>query len=380
MRNKYIHQRSDWPRFHWNASTLAEPLASTRHRQGRLLGRMEGLGFNLQQEAVLETLTADVLKSSEIEGEKLDAGQVRSSIARRLGIDIGALTPTDRNVEGVVEMMLDATRHYRRPLTAERLFGWQSSLFPTSRSGMARIKTGDWRDDSTGPMQVISGPMGRERVHYEAPAADRINGEMNTFLHWFEGQAPMDPVLKASLAHLWFVTIHPFNDGNGRIARAIADLSLARSENSPQRFYSMSAQIRQERDAYYGILEQTQKGALDITPWMEWFVGCLGRAIDGAQEALHQVLEKARFWEQIKSVPLNERQRRVINRLWNGFEGKLTTSKYAALAKCSQDTAHRDILALVAHGVLTQNPGGGRSTSYALAPVPVAPNEDSAPG
>ena len=380
MRNKYIHQRPDWPRFHWNASTLAEPLAATRHRQGRLLGRMEGLGFNLQQEAVLQTLTADVLKSSEIEGEKLDAGQVRSSIARRLGIDIRALTPTDRNVEGIVEMMLDATRHFRHPLTTERLFGWHASLFPAGRSGMSRIKTGAWRDDSAGPMQVISGPMGRERVHYEAPAADRIANEIKSLLHWFEGQTPMDPVLKAGLAHLWFVTIHPFDDGNGRIARAIADLSLARSENSPQRFYSMSAQIRQERDAYYGILEQTQKGTLDITAWMEWFVGCLGRAIDGAQETLRQVLETARFWEQIKNVPLNGRQRQVINRLWNGFEGKLTTSKYAALAKCSQDTAHRDILALLSHGVLMQNPEGGRSTSYALAPVPVAPNEDSAPG
>ena len=369
MRNKYIHQRSEWPRFHWNATTITEPLASTRHRQGRLLGRMEGLGFNLQQQAVLQTLTSDVLKSSEIEGEKLDAGQVRSSIARRLGIDIGALTPADRNVEGVVEMMLDATRHFSQPLTAERLFGWHAALFPAGRSGMVRIKTGHWRDDSAGPMRVISGPIGRERVHYEAPAADRIDREMDAFLHWFEGQTSMDPVLKAGLAHLWFVTIHPFDDGNGRIARAVADLSLARSENSPQRFYSMSAQIRQERDAYYGILEQTQKGTLDITPWMEWFVGCLARAIDGAQNTLHQVLEKAHFWEQLKSVPLNERQRQVINRLGNGFEGKLTTSKYAALAKCSQDTAHRDILALVARGVLLQNPEGGRSTSYALAPV-----------
>ena len=369
MRNIYIHQRGDWPRFHWDAARIAEPLASTRHSQGRLLGRMEGLGFNLQQEAVLQTLTADVLKSSEIEGEKLDAGQVRSSIARRLGIDIGGLAPADRNVEGVVEMMLDATRHFHRSLTADRLFGWHASLFPAGRSAMVRIKTGNWRDDSTGPMQVISGPLGKERVHYEAPSADRIDREMGVFLHWFESELPMDPVLKAGLAHLWFVTIHPFDDGNGRIARTIADLSLARSENSPQRFYSMSAQIRQERGAYYGILEQTQKGTLDVTSWMEWFVGCLGRAIEGAQETHRLLLVKARFWEQLKGVPLNERQRQVINRLWSGFEGKLTTSKYAALAKCSQDTAHRDILALVANGVLMQNPEGGRSTSYSLAPV-----------
>lgn len=363
----YIHELKDWPRFRWNAERIVEPLASARHRQGRLVGRMEGLGFHLQQEAVLQTLTADVLKSSEIEGEKLDTGQVRSSIARRLGIDIGALTPADRHVEGVVEMMLDATRHYSQPLTAERLFGWHASLFPTGRSGMSKIKTGSWRDDSTGPMQVVSGAIGKERVHYEAPKADRLAGEMGLFLDWFEGKEQIDPVLKAALAHLWFVTIHPFADGNGRIARAIADLALARSEKSHQRFYSMSAQIRQERNAYYDILEHTQKGTMDVTRWMEWFLGCLGRAIDGAENTLRVVLSKARFWDRMKDVPLNERQRLILNRLLDGFEGKLTTSKYAALAKCSQDTAHRDILALVDHGALIQNPEGGRSTSYSLA-------------
>jgi len=328
---------------------------------------MEGLGFNLQQEAVLETLMADVLKSSEIEGEKLNAEQVRSSIARRLGIDIGALTPADRNVEGVVEMMLDATRHYDQPLTAERLFAWHASLFPRGRSGMNTIKTGAWRDDNTGPMQVVSGAIGKERVHFEAPKADRLAGEMGSFLGWFEGKGQIDPVLKAGLAHLWFVTVHPFDDGNGRIARAVADLALARSENSPQRFYSMSAQIRIERNFYYDILERTQKGSMDITPWMEWFLGCLGRAIDGAQDTLSVVLDKARFWERVQDVQLTDRQRLVINRLLDGLEGKLTTSKYAALAKCSQDTAHRDILALVNHGVLKQNAEGGRSTSYSLA-------------
>lgn len=367
MRRIYIHELKDWPRFHWNAERIADPLASARHRQGRLIGRMEGLGFNLQEEAVLRTLTADVLKSSEIEGEKLDAGQVRSSIARRLGMDIGALTAADRNVEGVVEMVLAATRHFRQPLTAERLFGWHAALFPTGRSEMTKIKTGAWRDDSSGPMQVVSGPIGKEHIYFEAPKADRLTGEMGLFLDWFEGKDQMDPVLKAGLAHLWFVTIHPFDDGNGRIARAIADLALARSENSPQRFYSMSAQIRLERNAYYEILELTQKRTLDVTRWMEWFLGCLGRAIDGAQETLAVVLDKARFWERIKDVQLNERQRLVINRLLDGFEGKLTTSKYAALAKCSQDTAHRDILALLEHGVLVRNPEGGRSTSYSLA-------------
>ena len=330
---------------------------------------MEVLGFNLQQEAVLQTLTADVLKSSEIEGEKLDAAQVRSSIARRLGMDIGALKPADRNVEGVVEMMLDATRHYDRPLTAERLFAWHASLFPTGRSGMTAIKVGGWRDDKTGPMQVVSGPLGKEHVHFEAPKAGRLNREMRSFLKWFEGGKPIDQVLAAGLAHLWFVTIHPFDDGNGRIARAIADMALARSEHSPQRFYSMSAQIRQERNAYYDILERTQKGTMDVTPWMEWFLGCLGRAIDGAQVTLSTVLEKDRFWDRIKNVQLNDRQRLVINRLLDGFEGKLTTSKYAKVAKCSQDTAHRDILALVDEGVLVRNPEGGRSTSYSLAPL-----------
>jgi len=364
----YIHEPKGWPQFHWSIDKLAEPLASVRHRQGRLIGHMEALGFNLQQEAVLQTLTADVLKSSEIEGEKLDAEQVRSSIARRLGMDIGALKPADRNVEGVVEMMLDATRHYDQPLTTERLFGWHAALFPTGRSGMIKISAGAWRNDKTGPMQVVSGPLGKEHVHFEAPKAGRLLGEMGSFMNWFEGNDPIDSVLKAGLAHLWFVTIHPFDDGNGRIARAIADKALARSENSPQRFYSMSAQIRQEHKAYYDILEATQKGSMDVTPWMEWFLVCLGRAIDGAQVTLSAVLGKARFWERITGVQLNDRQRLVINRLLDGFEGKLTTTKYAKLTKCSQDTAHRDILAMIDHGVLVRNPEGGRSTSYSLAP------------
>lgn len=365
----YVHELDDWPKFHWSAETIAAPLASVRDRQSRLIRHMEVLGFELKQEAVLQTLTADVIKSSEIEGEKLDAAQVRSSIARRLGIDIGALKPADRNVEGVVEMMLDATRHYSRPLTAERLFDWHASLFPTGRSGMAAITVGGWRDDKTGPMQVVSGSMGKEDVHFEAPKAERLDREMKSFLEWFESGKQIDQVLAAGLAHFWFVTIHPFDDGNGRIARAIADMALARSEHSPQRFYSMSAQIRQERDAYYNILELTQKGTLDITRWMEWFLGCLGRAIDGAQEILSTVFEKAHFWDRFKDVKLNDRQRLVINRLLDDFAGKLTTSKYAALAKCSQDTAHRDILELIDRRVLIQNPLGGRSTSYSLAPA-----------
>jgi len=363
----YTYELQDWPLFRWDTDRLAEPLASVRHRQGRLIGRMESLGFKLRQEAVLRTLTEDVLKSSEIEGEKLEADQVRSSIARRLGMDIGALKSADRHVEGVVEMMLDATGHYDQPLTAERLFAWHAALFPTGRSGMTKIRVGGWRDDGTGPMQVVSGPIGKERVHFSAPPAARLEGEMTAFLGWFNRPADIDEVLKAGLSHLWFVTIHPFDDGNGRIARAIADMVLARSEKSPQRFYSMSTQIRQERAAYYDILEQTQKGTMDITPWMDWFLGCLGRAIDGAQTILGAVLAKARFWESIRGVALNERQTLVLNRLLDGFEGKLTTSKYATLTKISQDTALRDILPLVERGILVRGPEGGRSTSYALA-------------
>ena len=362
----YIHELDDWPRFRWNAERLAGLLADVRHRQGRLTGHMEALGFSVREEAVLETLSADVLKSSEIEGERLDAEQVRSSIARRLGIDIGALKPADRHVEGVVEMVLDATQKYDQPLTAERLFGWHASLFPTGRSGMSRIRAGAWRDDATGPMQVVSGPMGKEHVHFEAPAASRVEREMAAFLAWFNQAPAMDEVLKAGMAHLWFVTIHPFDDGNGRIARAIADLALARSENTPQRFYSMSAQIRQERNAYYDLLEQTQKGTMDVTAWMEWFLGCLGRAIDGAQSVLGAVLAKSRFWESVQGVDLNPRQRLILSKLLDGFEGKLTTSKYATLTKSSQDTALRDILQLVERGILVRNPEGGRSTSYSL--------------
>lgn len=371
----YIHNKPDWPRFHWNRESLSERLASVRHEQGRLLGRMEALGFKLRQEAVLKTLTEDVLKSSEIEGEQLDAEQVRSSIARRLGMDIGGLRPVDRNVEGVVEMMLDATRHYEQPLTAERLFGWHASLFPTSRSGMRRIRVGAWRDDSSGPMQVVSGPIGRERVHFEAPVAEKLNREMQVFLDWLDESTETDWVAKAGLAHLWFVTIHPFDDGNGRIARAITDMALARSEKSAQRFYSMSGQIRQERAAYYDVLETAQKGSMDITPWMEWFLGCLRRAIEGAQATLATVLSKARFWETFTDFSINDRQRLVLNRLLDGFEGKLTTSKWAKLAKCSHDTALRDILALLERGMLVRNPEGGRSTSYNLASLPESTKE-----
>src|SRR5580692_2689400 len=366
-RGAYIHERKGWPGFSWDQARVAARLVDITHRQGRLIGRMEGLGFQLRAEAVLDSLTEEVLKSSEIEGETLDRDQVRSSIARRLGLDIGGLTSADRNVEGVVEMMLDATQGYARPLTGRRLFDWHAALFPTGRSGMSKIKVGAWRDDANGPMQVVSGPIGKERVHYEAPAADRVRDEMKKFVEWFERDHSTDLVLKAGVAHLWFVTIHPFDDGNGRIARAIADMVLARSERSPQRFYSMSAQIRQERNAYYEILEATQKGELDITRWLEWFLECLGRAFDRAETILATVLNKARFWDRYASIEFNDRQRNMVNRLLNGFEGKLTSSKWAKLAKCSQDTALRDIEDLIRKKVLIKDAAGGRSTSYSLA-------------
>ena len=363
----YLWENPKWPAFTWDDKSLAKPLAQVSREQGRLLGKMEALGFDLRSEANLRTLTEDVVKSSEIEGELLERDQVRSSIARRLGMDVGGLVPADRTVEGVVDMMLDATGNHAKPLTEDRLFAWHAALFPTGRSGMSSIRVGARRDDSSGPMQVVSGPIGKETVHYEAPPAARIPKEMSAFLDWFEQPKDTDPLLTAGLAHLWFVTIHPFDDGNGRIARAIADMALARSEKTGQRFYSMSAHIRRERNDYYATLEATQKGGLDITRWQTWFLDCLLRALDGAQETLSAVLGKAQFWERFAKEPLNERQIKVLNRLLDGFEGKLTTSKWAKLAKCSQDTAYRDILDLVERGALKKDAGGGRSTSYSLA-------------
>ena len=360
----YIWQQPDWPVWKFDSARLAVPLASVRHAQGRLLGRMESLGFKSRNEALLQTLTDDVVKTSQIEGERLDSEQVRSSIARRLGMDVGALPPVDRHVEGIVEMMLDATQHYAEALTAERLFSWHGALFPTGRSGLVPIRVADWRDDSGGPMQVLSGAVGREKVHYTAPPAERIAFEMERFLAWLEHPADLDPVLKAGLAHLWMVSLHPFDDGNGRIARAVGDLLLARSEETVQRFYSLSAQIQQDRADYYAILERTQKGDLDVTEWLLWFLNCLQRAIVRAEDTLSEVLVKARFWDRFTNTPMNERQIKVLNRMLDGFDGKLTTSKWAKLAKCSQDSAYRDILALVELGALVKAEGGGRSTSY----------------
>ncbi len=363
----WIHEQSDWPDFSWDAKALTSKLADIRHRQGRLLGKMEGLGFELKREASLRTLTSDVVKSSAIEGENLNPEEVRSSIARRLGIDIAGMIPASRDVEGIVEMMLDSTQKFSQPLTRERLFDWHAALFPTGRSGMQKITVADWRTIETGPMQVVSGPVGKEKVHFEAPAAERLEKEMQTFLAWFDNSDDIDPVIKAGIAHLWFVTIHPFDDGNGRIARAIADMALARADGTRERFYSLSAQIETERKHYYNQLEKQQRATPDLTDWLSWFLDCLGRAVAKAETTLGNVLFKARLWDSINQRPVNERQRLIINRmLEDGFEGFMNTSKYARLAKCSNDTALRDIQELKARGVFIQNPGRGRSTSYRL--------------
>lgn len=366
---RYIYQQKEWPEFTWDQEKLAPILAHLHRRLGRLLGQMQSYGFDLRSEALLRTLTLDVVKSSEIENEILDIDQVRSSIARRLGMQVGGLVPSTRHVDGTVEMMLDATQQFNKPLNRKRLLQWHCALFPTGDSGLYDIIVGKWRDDSNGPMQVISGPIGRERVHYEAPSADKLENEMTAFLTWFNENAPMDPLLKAAIAHFWFVTIHPFEDGNGRIARAIADMQLARADMSNQRFYSMSAQIKKDRNAYYAILEKSQKGTLNITSWLEWFLACLDRALDATENTLSDIIFRARFWEKHVNTKLNDRQRLMLNKLLDNFEGKLTSTKWAKIAKCSQDTALRDIQALIDLNILVKEEGGGRNTSYVLTGI-----------
>lgn len=359
----YIYKKKGWPKFTWDKERIASLLLRVRHEQGLLLGSMKNVGFSFSEEMVLQSLTQDIVKSSEIEGEILDQSLVRSSVARRLGVNAAGLDKVDRNVEGVVEMMLDATQKYEQPLTKGRLFAWHSSLFPTGRSGFTKIRIGNWRKTD---VQVVSGPLGRETVHFEGPNAEIVDREMKLFLHWINRKTQTDLVLKAAIAHLWLVTIHPFDDGNGRIGRAIIDLLLARSETSSQRFYSLSTQIQAERKSYYAILEKTQKGNLDITEWIEWFLHCLLRAIDRSLSMLDAVQKKQKFWDSVSNMTFNERQRKLINRLMDGFHGKLTSSKWAKIAKCSQDTAYRDILDLMNRGILVKNAEGGRSTSYTL--------------
>lgn len=370
MAAKYIHELKDWPKFAWNEQYLAPQLEQVRLKQGKLIGKMESLGFNLKEEAMLKTLTEDVVKTSEIEGEKLDQLQVRSSIARRLGMNVAGLVKSYQEVDGIVEVKLDATQKYKEKLLIKRLFSWHAALFPLRSNSMGKMIVGHWRDDSEGPMQVISGPIGKAKIHFQAPAAKRIKKEIQKFLKWFNGKKVEDSILRSGIAHFWFVTIHPFEDGNGRIARAIADMALARSEQSSQRFYSMSAQISYERKSYYGILEATQKRSdLDLTNWLEWYLSCLDRALQRAESIFADVLKKSKFWEYHSGEPLNDRQRKVLNKLLDGFDGHLTSSKWATLTKCSQDTATRDIQDLIKRKILKQNQGGGRNTNYSLVDI-----------
>ena len=367
--SNYIHQKDNWPNFTWINDELVNLLSEARNLQGRLIGRMESIGFDLRNEALLDTLTLDVLKSAEIEGELLNPEQVRSSIAQRLGMEFAGSVVSDRNVDGMVEMMIDATNNCFKPLTVDRLFDWHAALFPMGRSGIFKITVADWRKDTTGPMQVVSGAAGKEKIHFQAPNANLIEKEMTRFLKWFNGNDKTDFVIKAAVAHLWFVSIHPFQDGNGRITRALTDMLLAQSDRSNQRFYSMSAQIRIERKQYYEILEKTQKGDLDITEWIEWFLSCLINALKSTDKILTRVLLKAGFWNKHSKTSINERQKKVINKLLDGFEGKLTSMKWAKIAKCSKDTAIRDINDLIGKDILRKVAAGGRSTNYELIEI-----------
>lgn len=365
MKSIYIWQQTDWPDFTWDDAKLSYKLGRVRGLQGRLVGRMSALGFDLKNSAMLDALTADITKSSEIEGEILNVDQVRSSVARHLGIEIEGLPEADRYIDGVVQVMIDATQNYMQPLTAERFFNWHAALFPTGRSGVYKITFADWRQGAE-PMQVISGAMGKEKIHYQAPDSDHVPYQMKLFLEWVNGNQKIDPVLKAAIAHLWFVTIHPFDDGNGRISRTITDLFLARADEMPHRFYSMSAEIRKQRKGYYEMLEKTQKGSLDITNWLEWFLDCLEAALLDTEKSISTILQKAAFWDKYRLVSMNERQIKMVNLFWDGFDGKLTSSKWAKITKCSPDTALRDIQDLITKGVFRKTDEGGRSTNYEL--------------
>ncbi len=369
MFKPYIHQKENWPNFEWNSTSLIQLISEVRNLQGKIVGKMEALGFDLRNEAVLETLTLDVIKSTEIEGEILDIAQVRSSLARRLGIEIENSVYSERNIDGIVDMLIDATHNYKKELTKERLFSWHFALFPIGRSGLFEITVGNWREDTTGPMQVVSGAIGKEKVHFEAPNSEHISNEMEIFLEWFNSNKKIEPIIKAGIAHLWFVTIHPFEDGNGRISRAITDMLLARADGISQRYYSMSSQIRKERKSYYEILEKTQQGSLDITNWLNWFLNCLLNSLKSSETILIKVLHKHRFWNKYATEIQNERQKNMLNRLLDGFTGKLTTSKWAKINKCSQDTALRDIQFLIDKGILAKEKAGGRSTNYELIEI-----------
>jgi Fic family protein len=369
VRKVYIHQQNNWPNFYWDESAVAMVLAGVRYKQGRVIGLINTLGFSQKNESQIETLAKDVLKSSEIEGELLDLQQVRSSLARKLGISIAGMKASDRKVDGVVEMMLDATQNYDEPLLKKRMCKWHELLFPTGRNSMYQISIGKYRNDKEGAMQVVSGAMGKEKVHFEAPEAKLLSTEMNAFFSWLNKENRMDDVIKSAIAHLWFVTIHPFDDGNGRIARAISDMLLARSEQGNQRYYSMSASICKNRKQYYNCLEKTQKGNLDITEWLLWFLSCMDEALTETESSYNTVLQKASFHDKHQKSKLNERQRKMVNKLIDGIDGVMNTSKWAKMAKCSQDTAHRDILQLIDLKILKKAPDKGRNTNYILSNI-----------
>ncbi len=368
MKVTHIRERKDWPRFSWDDGALLPSLASARHKQGLLLGRMGALGLELRGTAQVQSVTEEVVKSSETEGERLDPTRVRSSVAKRLGVSIAGLTaPTDRRTEGVVEMALDATQRFDQPLTLDRLLRWQAALFPTGSSEFQRIAVGKLRDDRTGPMQVVSRQLGKERVHFEAPPAAVLHAAVTGFLKWFNAAPSGDGLLRAGVAHLWLITLHPFDDGNGRVARAVTDMALAQLERRPQRFYSLSSQIRRDRKAYYDTLERTQKGSLDITAWLSWFLGCFDRAIDASEQVCSDALARDALARRLQSEALNERQRMMLNKLLAGLDGKLTARNWAAQTRSSVDTAQRDLKELLDRGLLVKNPGGSKNTSYALA-------------
>lgn len=361
---RYIWQQSEWPHFRWDAEAILEPLTNLSQAHGLLNGRMSVLGFNDKNKSLLSAMTEDLMGSSEIEGVFLNPNSVRSSIARKLGLEEAGLFEEDHYVEGLVDVMLDALHNSQDPLTEERLFGWHAALFPLGRSGMHKITVADWRKGEE-PMQVVSGAMGHEKVHYEAPQSVTVPGEMNRFIEWYN-TVNLSPFLTAAIAHLWLVTIHPFDDGNGRISRTVADMSLARVDVDSARYYSMSSEINRNKKAYYEILEKTQKGDLDITEWLLWFFKCLETAITRASGIIERTLEKAAYWDSFRDVEINERQRKVLNRLWDGFEGKLTSSKWGKMCHCSADTALRDINDLISKGMLRNSGEGGRSTNYIL--------------
>lgn len=363
---KYIYNYPNWPEFYWDSNDIIDTMIEVKYLQGIIKGYLRSSGFVFRDNTTLHSLSDEVIKSSEIEGENLDREQVRSSVAKQLGLEFAGVDITDRYIDGVVQMVLDATQNYKAKLTSERLFGWQAALFPTGRSGMFEITTGDYRKPGKGPMQIVSGAMGKERIHFEAPESKKVNAEMKKFLKWFNADYKLDPVIKAGIAHIWFLTIHPFDDGNGRIARALSDLMLTRSDDFPQRFYSMSAAIREKRKEYYQMLEKTQRGNLDITEWLEWFLSCLKHALKESERKFKSVMDKTNFWDLHSDTDLNERQRKIINKLFDGFEGKLNTSKYAKINKCSHDTALRDIQDLIFKNILKKEEAGGRSTSYNL--------------